>query len=172
MSAKWHDGCCSCSLLLPRSLWIAVKITRIVLILCCCFGEKLNLFVSGGWLMWSWEKEEAKMQWEDVKTNCALYFQQLERDKREALWNVNLLQEAENMLRANLVRSRDSLVRARAADANGQTLLVLSALSTVRFSPWTLLHLLYNILKLWFVKCNFSLGAGKNRKHVVSLLLF
>lgn len=52
------------------------------------------------------------------------------------------------MLRANLVRSRNSPVRARAAGADGQSLLVLSALSTIRFSPWTFLHLLYNILKL------------------------
>lgn len=148
MSAKWH-GCHGCSLLLPGYLWIAVKIARIVLILCCCFGEKLNLFVSGGWLMWCWEKEKAKMQWEDVRTNCALYFQQLERDEWEALWNANLLQEAEDMLRTSLVRCRHSLVRSRAASANGQSLLILSALSTIRFSPWTFLHLLYNIIKLW-----------------------
>lgn len=149
MSAKWHDGCRGCSLLLPGYLWIAVKIARIVLILCCCFGEKLNLFVSGGWLMWSWEKEKAKMQWKDVRTNCALYFQQLERDEWEALWNVDLLQEAEDMLRANLVRCRNSSVRGRAASANGQSLLVLSALSTTRFNHWTFLHLLDSILKLW-----------------------
>lgn len=147
------------------------KKARIVLILCLLLWRKAKTSsrlrrmtdVKLG-------KRKAKIQREDVETNWALCFQQLERDKWEALWNVNLLQEAENMLRANLVRSRDSLVRARAVGANGQSLLVLSALSTIRFSPWTFLHLLYNILKLWSVQ--FRLGAGKNRKHVVPLLLF
>jgi len=111
----------------PGSLWIAVKITRIVLILCCCFWEKLNLFLLGGRLTWSWEREKeglfALLQREYVKANRAASFQQLDRQGwRRRLYEMWIYNTRLSTQR-RLIRSRDiSLARVRAADADGQSL--------------------------------------------------
>lgn len=160
---------------LPGSLWISVKIARIVLILCCCFGEKLNLFLSGGWLMWSWEREKAEglfavLQWEYVKTNYASYFQQLDREgwtrRLYEMWIYNRRLRTHLKLLNKIPgyqpgKSQSSWCRRAIPHLSSQHCLA------IRFSPLTYLQLLYNIFKLWF---NFQKFGGWRVGRIESVL--